>query len=228
MMDATIEIKGIRDGLLVTLPEGEWETAREQLLQTVSSQGEFFRGARVALQVVDRVLGAAELGALRDELSGHEVTLWAVLSSAKSTRDAAGDLGLAHQLDPAPEATELAPAPHDAALPGEEAILIQRTMRSGHSVRYPGHVFVLGDVNPGAEIIAGGNILVWGRLRGVAHAGAAGDEQAVVCALDLAPTQLRIAGHVSVSPARKGKPKPEMAMIREGQFTAEAWDGKRS
>ncbi len=227
-MDTTIEIKGIRDGLLVTLPEGEWPAAREQLLVTVTSKGDFFRGAKVALQVLDRELGAADLGTLRDELAEHEVSLWAVLSGAESTRMAAADLGLARELTAHPDPTDPSATALDTALPGEEAILIQRTLRSGHSVRFPGHVFVLGDVNPGAEIIAGGNILVWGRLRGVAHAGAAGDESAVVCALDLAPTQLRIAGHVSVSPSRKGKPKPEMAHIREGQLTAEAWEKKRS
>jgi septum site-determining protein MinC len=87
-------------------------------------------------------------------------------------------------------------------------------------------VVVVGDVNPGAEIIAGGSVVVWGRLRGVVHAGAGGNEQAVVCALDLQPTQLRIAAHIAVPPKRKGKPQPELARIRDGQVEAEAWTGK--
>jgi septum site-determining protein MinC len=57
----------------------------------------------------------------------------------------------------------------------------------------------------------------------VVHAGAAGDESAVVCALDLAPAQLRIAGQIALSPERKGDPKPEVARIRDGQLVAEPW-----
>lgn len=227
-METTVEIKGLRDGLLITLPPGNWQDVRQLLLNSVADREEFFRGARAAVQVGDRSLGAADLGSLRDDLSRSEVTLWAVLSTSETTRSAAADLGLARELSAhAPDASDTVEMV-DQSLPGEEAILIERTLRSGHSVRYPGHVLVLGDVNPGAEIIAGGHVIVWGRLQGVVHAGAEGDESAVVCALDLVPTQLRIAGHISVSPARKGKPKPEMALVREGQLIAEPWQAKRT
>jgi septum site-determining protein MinC len=60
-------------------------------------------------------------------------------------------------------------------------------------------------------------------MRGVVHAGAAGDEAAVVCALDLAPTQLRIAGHIAISPDRKAKARPEMAKVQDGQLIAKDW-----
>jgi len=86
---------------------------------------------------------------------------------------------------------------------------------------------VIGDVNPGAEIIAGGDIVVWGRLRGVAHAGAAGDTAAVVCALDLSPTQLRIADSIAISPGRQREPRPEMARLKDGQIIAERWQVNR-
>ncbi|MBU4224603.1 MAG: septum site-determining protein MinC, partial [Chloroflexi bacterium] len=81
----------------------------------------------------------------------------------------------------------------------------------------------MGDVNPGAEIVASGSILVWGRLRGVVHAGAQGDVNAVVCALELTPTQLRIAGEIAVSPKRKGKVQPEIARLKDGILVAEPW-----
>jgi septum site-determining protein MinC len=85
---------------------------------------------------------------------------------------------------------------------------------------------VYGDVNAGAEIIAGGNVVVWGKLRGIVHAGANGDESAVVCALDLAPTQLRIATYITVSPEdKRRKPRPEIAFVRQGRIVAEAWNG---
>jgi septum site-determining protein MinC len=76
-------------------------------------------------------------------------------------------------------------------------------------------------------VIATGNVVVWGRLRGVVHAGAEGDEQAVICALDLAPLQLRIAGQIAITPQRKGKLQPEMAHIKDGQVVAEVWNPNR-
>ena len=220
-MKPSLTVKGIQNGLLITLPEGEWSTVTDQLMETVAAQDDFFRGARLAVQLEDRVLGAAELGSLRSALAEREVTLWAIISTSEATQSAAADLGLARDLET--RRSEDDDIPVDTQLPGEEAVLLQRTLRSGHSVRHPGHVVVIGDVNPGAEIIAGGHVVVWGRLRGVVHAGAAGDESAMVCALDLAPTQLRIAGHITVSPSRRGKPKPERALIRDDQLIAEPW-----
>jgi septum site-determining protein MinC len=102
--------------------------------------------------------------------------------------------------------------------------MIRKTLRGGRTVQSQGHVVVFGDVNPGAEIIAGGDIVVWGRIRGIVHAGANGDETAVVCALDMTPTQLRIAGYITVAPSdKRHKAKPEMALIRNRQIIVEAW-----
>jgi septum site-determining protein MinC len=58
------------------------------------------------------------------------------------------------------------------------------------------------------------------------HAGAEGDETAMVCAMDLAPTQLRIAGHIATTPKRRGKAQPEMARIVDGQVVAVPWQQK--
>jgi septum site-determining protein MinC len=91
-------------------------------------------------------------------------------------------------------------------------------------VHSTGHVVVIGDVNPGAEIVALGDVIVWGRLRGNVHAGADGDENAVVCALDMMPTQLRIASYIVTSPAdKRRKPRPEVACVRNDQIIVEAW-----
>ena len=66
-------------------------------------------------------------------------------------------------------------------------------------------------------------MIVWGRLRGVVHAGAQGDEGALVCALELIPTQLRIAGEIAVSPKKTGKGQPEVASLKDGNLIAEPW-----
>jgi septum site-determining protein MinC len=225
-MGISVSIKGTGDGLILSVPAGEWDAIRRAVLETIDERAEFFRSARLALQVDAHELGAAELGGLRDELARREVGLWAVLSSSPTTRSAAADLGLALELEPVRAPIE-EDAPLDTLIDAEEAVLVVRTLRSGYVLRHPGHVVVIGDVNPGAEITAGGHVVVWGRLRGVVHAGAGGDEEAIVCALDLAPTQLRIAGHIAVSPERRKYPGPEIARVRDGQLIADKWkDGK--
>lgn len=224
-MQPKVQIKGIREGLLITLGDGEWIDIRDTLLNQIDSQNDFLRGARIVLDVGNRPLSAVELSKLRDIISDKGLTLWAVLSFSPKTIDTAQTLGLATRLSkPSPEAINN--LPETRISDGEDAILIKRTLRSGFSLQFPGHVVVFGDVNPGAEIIAKGDILVWGRLRGVVHAGADGDEDACVCALDLSPTQLRIAGQIAVAPNRRGKPSPEVVRLVNGQFLAEGWNLK--
>ena len=222
-MNTPINMKGVGDGLLVTVPEGTWSVVRPSLLQAIDERSDFFKGANVALQMSNRALNAAELGGLRDELGEREIALTAILATAEQTRVAGADLGLALEVPKADIEQDSELDPIRSNLVGDEAVLIHRTLRSGHIIRHPGHVIVIGDINPGAEVVAGGNVVVWGRVRGVVHAGATGNTNAVICALDLAPTQLRIGTQISVSPDRKGKPRPEMAMLREGQFVAQSW-----
>ena len=76
---------------------------------------------------------------------------------------------------------------------GEPAAVVRRTCRAGESLRFPGNVLILGNVNPGAQIVADGDIVVFGGLRGMAHAGAAGDATAVILAMSTASPNLRIA-----------------------------------
>ena len=105
----------------------------------------------------------------------------------------------------------------------ESTILVQRTIRSGQSVHYIGNVAILGDVNPGAEVTATGDVIVMGALRGVVHAGAEGDEKAIVMAFHLQPTQLRIAGYITRPPDNEAIDAlyPEMAHIKGGVVTIE-------
>ena len=157
-MNTPLSMKGIGNGLLVTVPKGTWSVVRPSLLLAIDERSEFFRGANVALQMSDRALSAAELGGLRDELGEREIALTAILASSEQTRIAGADLGLALEI-PRPnleQDSELEPIEPD--LGGGQAILVHRTLRSGHVIRHPGHVVVIGDVNPGAEIVAGGNV----------------------------------------------------------------------
>jgi septum site-determining protein MinC len=225
-MTAKVQIKGIREGLLVTLSEGTWEELHPVLLEHLDQQAGFLQGARLALDVGSLVLKAVDLGQLTKEISDRGLTLWAVISDSPTTERSTQSFGLATRITK-PVKERLAASSSHAAQGEEVAVLVRRTLRSGSSLQHPGHVIVIGDVNPGAEIVAGGDVVVWGRLRGMVHAGAQGNEQAVVCALDLSPTQLRIAGAIALTPKRRGKPQPEMARLQKSQVVAEAWDPKR-
>ena len=77
-----------------------------------------------------------------------------------------------------------------------ETKFIQNSLRSGHREEYPGSIVVCGDVNFGAEVVAGGNIMILGALRGVAHAGANGNTMAMISANNIDVTQIRIANLV--------------------------------
>jgi len=78
-------------------------------------------------------------------------------------------------------------------------------------------------VNPGGEIIAGGSVVVWGRMRGFVHAGALGNAGALVCAIELAPTQLRIADQIAAG-SREAPRTPEIARIEGGQIVVAPWE----
>src|SRR5438105_13703506 len=81
-------------------------------------------------------------------------------------------------------------------------LFLRCNLRAGQSVRYDGDVCILGNVELGAEIVADGDIVVWGTLRGTIHAGAAGDDEAVVCARYLSPVQRGLAGAIRRCPPR--------------------------
>lgn len=221
-MAAKVNIKGIREGLLVSVDEGNWEAAKSALLAKMAERASFIQGARITLDVGAHRLHAAELGKLRDQLSEMGISLFAVLSKSPLTESSAQALGLGTRIFKPAERT--IPSKQKPVQPGEEGLFIRRTLRSGVRIEYPGHVTVIGDVNPGAEIVAGGDIIVWGRLRGTVHAGAEGEGNAVICALLLAPTQLRIAGQIAIPPEQKGQSKPEIARLFEGRVVAETWN----
>lgn len=120
-----------------------------------------------------------------------------------------------------PPAAAAAPAVAPAVLPAAppDTLYHRGTVRGGQSLQHFGNIVVVGDVNPGAELVASGDILVFGALRGTAHAGAQGDAAARVAALELSPTQLRIATSIAADEQARAGRQPEVAFI-EGERIA--------
>ncbi len=220
-LTSLIHIKGLRDSLLVSLSEAPWEEQSAALLAQIDGQPGFFQGARLALDVGTQALKVNDMVQLRDRLSERNVSLWAVVSESPTTEKTAQLLGLATRISrPRPESEHLVEVP---TLTDETALFVNKTLRSGTRVESAGHLVVLGDVNPGAELVAIGSVVVWGKLRGAVEAGAKGDENAVICALDLFPTRLQLAKHVLEPGDREETGNPEMAVIRNGAIIVESW-----
>ena len=84
----------------------------------------------------------------------------------------------------------------------DETLYIRQTLRSGRTVNFDGNVLVIGDCHPGSEIVAGGDITIWGTLSGIAHAGSKGNKDSKIRALKINAIQLRIADIFSRKPDR--------------------------
>ncbi len=177
----------------------------------------------MALCVGDRSLSADQIRAIGSQLQELGVSLWLVDSEHPATRAAAEELGLEVGLPPAGGPPTITPD----EIPWEEmaGIVVRRTLRSGQALSHAGHVTLIGDVNPGAEIVAGGDIVVWGKLRGTAHAGAMGSDVAIICALEFAPNQIRIGSHIARPPERSRSPRvPEIASVQDDGIVVERWN----
>ena len=109
-----------------------------------------------------------------------------------------------------------------------KSIIVEHTLRSGQRVECAGDVVILGDVNVGAEVIAGGSVVVMGTLRGLVHAGANGRNDVVVAAIALLPGQLRISGKIAVFPEDKQALVPEIAEYREGSVVIRPLKAQRT
>lgn len=104
--------------------------------------------------------------------------------------------------------------------PSVPADVVRGTCRAGEVQRFPGNVVVVGNVNPGAQIIAQGDILVFGKLRGLAHAGAGGDSTAVILAMSSVAPQLRIADYLWDANAERTVAGRRGDDVNDGPITA--------
>ena len=121
------------------------------------------------------------------------------------------------RLIPAPE-PQAQPEPAEMVPAAPATLYHVGTLRGGQALHNVGNIVVIGDVNPGAELVAGGDIAVFGSLRGVAHAGAQGDAGARVHAIDLSPTQLRIATLIAADAGGGAAKQPETACVQNDRI----------
>jgi septum site-determining protein MinC len=173
--------------------------------------------ASVKLEEVEATLAPhLELLAGKVVLEVAEKVPWSVLAAVAERVAAAGG-----------EVADVRP-PTSVTAARAETVIVARTVRSGGRVESAGSLVVLGDVNAGAELVAEGDVIVTGLLRGIAHAGAAGNEKAVIYAERILAPQLRIAGALAQGDTRadagdEGRRSPEVALLQDGQIVVRPW-----
>ena len=180
---------------------GSWQAGADPFEAVLHALGADPPQGSLVLEAGQWPLQCSQLQAMAQRLEQAGLHLEAVSSDEPSTLVASSALGLRSQADaPNPLQAE----EHKEA--GRELHVHRGTIRAGEHLEVDGAVLVLGDVNPGARISARGDVLIWGRLRGIAHAGCHGARHARIVALQLRPLQLRIADAVARGPE---EPPPE-------------------
>lgn len=228
-VQAYIAIKGTRNGLLLTLePETPFGELLNALSERLAEAPGFFRGASLVVDTSRRALHLNERTQLEALLANYQVSVMPSEQAPVVHKDADVDAAPLTPISPVAAVTNETPQISHDARESSDTLFLRRTVRSGQAIHHPSNIIVLGDVNPGAEIVAGGDIIVWGVLRGMVHAGYPDNPQALVCALQLTPVQLRIANLLSRPPeGYESQPRPEVAAIRNGQIVVEAWANGR-
>ncbi len=199
MADA-VQLKGSGNGIVIHLaPDVAFSALTENITQKFKSNRAFFASGRLTISFTGRTLSEEEETALQDiireQLGNEELSF---VPYVPPTRDIA-------QVD----------------FYGVKEGLTkfhQGLVRSGQLVASEGNLVVIGDANPGSELIAGGNVIVMGALRGIVHAGCKGNREAIVVALNLAPNQLRIADIFTRAPDDQVHTErlfPEMAFVKD-------------
>jgi septum site-determining protein MinC len=218
-MSQLIALKGSRNGLRLQLDEtADWDSLLAALREQLQQGTHFFNGAQVTVDIGGRALSDDQVATLLTLMQEHGLKADALASTERRSRDAARAAGVTTRVINRTQAAE----PEDRS----EATVVMRTLRSGQQVRHHGHITVIGDVNAGSEVIAGGSVIVFGRLRGIVHAGALGDQSAVICAIELTPTQLRIGEQIARN-AEGGGGGPEIARISGERIIVEPWNAVR-
>ena len=218
-MQGIITFKGKEKGLEIYLDErSTYPVLREELMEKLKKNQDFFRDSDTRVVIRGKKLSEAQRKELRRVFSmdfGIRDVIYG--DEADLMREAELKIEKPPVKKPEPdeyrEEVELVSGAYFDA----QSIFINHTVRSGQRIECEGDIVVLGDVNPGGEVIAGGSIAVFGRLRGLAHAGCSGRKDVCVAAVNMGPKQLRLSGRVVTFPDREETGGPEVAEMRDGK-----------
>lgn len=207
-----VKIKGVNGNLMMVFDPGPFPDVFRQLGDTVKANPQLFKGSRVIFSGTGLAdFSLDEIAALQQLCLNYGMVL---NNTELPVRKSAG-------ASPRPAAKD--------PVSGSRDVFIHRNLRSGQKVHSEGSVVVWGDVHESAEIIAAGDIIVLGKMEGIAHAGCLGDNSCIVFALNLIPTQIRIGDRISRSPEEQAnRPHPEVAYVDEDGICIKAYNPREN
>ncbi len=217
MAENAVIFKGTKDGLYIILKEDmDLDTIKSNLDKKIKPSKRFFEGAKI-VNFKGKKLTSEEYDELKEVIE-QEYGMTVVGSYNDKSYDAKAE----HFEIKKPDILEQLPFEN---VHKGEALLIRATLRSGQLIQYKGDVVIVGDVNPGAHIKAGGSVIIMGTMRGIVQAGANGDYGAFIVAYKMQPTQLRIGDIITRSPDGLGSrySNPEIAMVKQGMIVVEPY-----
>lgn len=174
-----IKISQTTDEIILTVNMiADIEEIAEELTEKIVKLKEFYQSAKTPIRITGRLFTEGEMERLK-KIINNEIEV-------EINFDDTSDLLGLHAIKKT----------FKMEMDVSETKYLSYSLRSGQSEEYSGSLVIIGDVNAGAEVIAGGNIFVLGALRGLAHAGAGGNTNAIIAANYIDSTQLRIANVV--------------------------------
>ena len=209
MANSIVALRAYRDGLhLIIKPHLSIAEIEEAIQEEISRMNRPLNGASVQIDLKSPTLQDEDIAYLRSKLQeAYNLTVRDIVAAD----------------EPVPPPIAAAPTTHVISQPvnvqdgrySESARVVSHTIRSGQTEDFPqGNLIIYGDVNSGAEVRAGGDIVILGALRGSAHAGMNGRLSSVIIAMELVPLQLQIGNYVSRLPiSQKPRGYPEIARI---------------
>lgn len=216
-----VAIKGARGGLRVVVNDiCSWDDAFAAIQHQLAQGANLFQGMSVSFDMGARVIDSKEMQSLYTVLQTYQLTTADIQADSNTVRQFARELGLVAKPRSTTQALRI-----ESATP---APILIKNLRSGQVHKHlHGDLTLLGDVNAGAELIVSGSLVVFGRVRGLVHAGALGDRSAIICAIELAATQIRIADVRARAPEQDGNRHPEIACIEDDQIIVHSWEEYR-
>lgn len=195
-----VTFKGVSEGVFLDIKGNDLNEIKVDLDQKIKSSYKFFHGARF-------------LGIRSEELTQEEIVEIKLILKYKYDFEI-NEEELPERLKNYTSIPQVIEEQDFGGVIEGMTRFVYGTLRSGQEVDYNGNIVVIGDVNPGAFLKARGNIVVLGSLKGVAHAGIGGNNDAIVAAYNLLPTQLRVGDKIVRPPEGDTQYKlPEIARI---------------